>query len=63
MSRFGEPPYGEREARAWLDRQRTARADGRRLMLAIDEDGGLVGTIDIDCRERRAGPRASSATG
>ncbi len=48
MSRFGEPPYGETHAIAWLDRQREARADGRRMMLAIELDGDLAGTIDID---------------
>ena len=48
MARFGEPPYGEGEARAWLDSQRTARDDGRRLMLAIADDGAMVGTIDVD---------------
>jgi RimJ/RimL family protein N-acetyltransferase len=48
MSRFGEPPYGEPEARAWLDSHEKARAEGRRLMLAITEHGVLVGTIDID---------------
>jgi len=48
MTRFGEPPYGENHAIAWLDRQREARADGRRMMLAIELAGSLAGTIDID---------------
>ena len=48
MSRFGDPPHGETEAIAWLDRQREARADGRRMMLSIELGGRLAGTIDID---------------
>jgi [ribosomal protein S5]-alanine N-acetyltransferase len=48
MSRFGEPPYGDEEARAWLDRQQEARDAGRRLMLAIAEGERLVGTIEVD---------------
>jgi RimJ/RimL family protein N-acetyltransferase len=62
MSRFGEPPYGETHAIAWLDRQREARADGRRMMLAIEQDGSLAGTIEIDFANAGQG-RVSSATG
>ena len=51
----GAAAPGPDVAAAWLERQRTARAAGRRMMLAIVEDGRLAGTIDADLRNAECG--------
>ena len=51
----GAAAPGAAVATAWLERQRAARAAGRRLMLAIVEDGRLAGTIDADLRNAEDG--------